>query len=174
MGFSSIQKTASTGSSAIGALVGANSLQPGIVAFGLESRHWVSVMPPSDPEGDPGSGQGKLFVELGVITDTQYWLGLETWNKGLNLSPENIDPWNQGQTFTPAATYAPLGTSWLFCPLDGLCFFIRCQMGFIKVHYFSLLITIFSFFFGFFFVIFCFWTGPHTLATQLTFTSLPS
>ncbi len=28
MGFSSIQKTASTGSSAIGALVGANSLQP--------------------------------------------------------------------------------------------------------------------------------------------------
>jgi len=29
MGFSSIQKTASTGSSATGALVGANSLQPG-------------------------------------------------------------------------------------------------------------------------------------------------
>jgi hypothetical protein len=28
MGFSSIQKTASTGSSATGALVGANSLQP--------------------------------------------------------------------------------------------------------------------------------------------------
>jgi hypothetical protein len=48
-------------------------------------------MAPSEPEGDPGSGQGKLFVELGVVTDTQYRLGLETWNKGLNLSPENID-----------------------------------------------------------------------------------
>ncbi len=63
----------------------------GRVAFALESWHWVWVMAPSEPEGDPGSGQGKLFVELGVVTDTQYPLGLETWSKGLNLSPENID-----------------------------------------------------------------------------------
>ncbi len=48
-------------------------------------------MAPSEPEGDPGSGQGKLFVKLGVVTDTQYRLGLEIWSKGLNLSPENID-----------------------------------------------------------------------------------
>jgi len=34
MGFSSIQKTASTGSSATGALVGANSLQPKQKTFG--------------------------------------------------------------------------------------------------------------------------------------------
>jgi hypothetical protein len=39
----------------------------------------------------PSSGQSKLFVELGVVTDTQHRLGLETWRKGLNLSPENID-----------------------------------------------------------------------------------
>ncbi len=45
----------------------------------------------SDPLGEPGSGQGKLFAELGVVTDTPYRLGLETWRKGLNLSPENID-----------------------------------------------------------------------------------
>jgi len=56
------------------------------VAFVLASRHLVS---------EPGSGQGKLFAELGVVTDTQYRLGLETWRKGLNLSPENIDAWNR-------------------------------------------------------------------------------
>jgi hypothetical protein len=60
-------------------------------------------MAPSEPEGDPGSGQGKLFVELGVVTNTQYRLGLETWNKGLNLSPENIDASNQVQTSMPPA-----------------------------------------------------------------------
>jgi hypothetical protein len=46
-------------------------------------------------------------------------------------------------------------TSWLFYPLDGLCFFIWCQMGFIIVNFFSLLITFFFFFgfvFGYFFL----------------------
>ncbi len=52
-------------------------------------------------KGNPGSRQGKLFVELGVVTDTQYRLGLETSSEGLNLSPENIDAWKQVQTFTP-------------------------------------------------------------------------
>jgi hypothetical protein len=38
-------------------------------------------------------------------------------------------------------------TSWPFCPLDGLRFFIRRRMGFMTVHFF-LLLTIVLFFFG--------------------------
>ncbi len=34
-------------------------------------------------------------------------------------------------------------TSWPFYPLDGLHFFIRCQMGFITIHFFLLLTTFF-------------------------------
>jgi hypothetical protein len=36
-------------------------------------------------------------------------------------------------------------TSWPFCPLDGLHFFIRHQMGFISVHFFLLLTTVLFF-----------------------------
>jgi hypothetical protein len=40
-------------------------------------------------------------------------------------------------------------TSWPFCPLNGLRFFIRCQMGFITIHFFLLLtIVFFILFFG--------------------------
>ncbi len=39
-------------------------------------------------------------------------------------------------------------TSWPFCPLDGLHFFIWHRMGFISVHFF-LLLTIVFYFFGF-------------------------
>jgi len=44
-------------------------------------------------------------------------------------------------------------TSWSFCPLDGLCFFIQHQMQFIIVHLF-LLLTIVLFFFFWFLVVF--------------------
>jgi hypothetical protein len=37
-------------------------------------------------------------------------------------------------------------TSWSFCPLDGLHFFIRRRMGFISIHFFLLLTTVLLFF----------------------------
>jgi hypothetical protein len=95
MGFSSIQKTASTGSSATGALVGVNSLQPEI---------------------------------------------------------------NSHQC-----------TSWPFCPLDGLRFFIRRQMGFITIDFFLLLTTVLFFFFFFFF---CFWSFFLDLTSHVATCSL--
>ncbi len=52
-------------------------------------------------------------------------------------------------------------TSWPFCPLDGLRFFIRRQMGFITVHSFWRMITA-PFFFEFILGYFFSWTWPHT------------
>jgi hypothetical protein len=40
-------------------------------------------------------------------------------------------------------------TSWPFCPLDGLRFFIQRRMGFITVDFFLLLTTVFLFLFLF-------------------------
>jgi hypothetical protein len=60
-------------------------------------------------------------------------------------------------------------TSWLFCPLDGLHFFIQHQMGFIIVHFFLPLIVVL--FFGLFFVTFFLNLISH-IVTLLTF--LPS
>ncbi len=52
-------------------------------------------------------------------------------------------------------------TSWPFCPMDGLRFFIRRRMGLITVDFFLLLTTVL--FFSFFFVLGCFsWTWTHT------------
>jgi len=51
-------------------------------------------------------------------------------------------------------------TSWPFCPLDGLRFFIQRRMGLITVDFFLLLTTVLFFFF---FVLGRFsWTWPHT------------
>jgi hypothetical protein len=62
-------------------------------------------------------------------------------------------------------------TSWPFCPLDGLRFFIRHRMGLIIVDFFLLLTTVL-----FFFCFFCFWSFfldlTSHIATLLTF--LPS
>ncbi len=58
-------------------------------------------------------------------------------------------------------------TSWSFCPLDGLCFFIWRQMGFITIH--SLLTTIL---FLFLFVFYCFFLGTHLKHNY--FTHLPT
>jgi hypothetical protein len=49
-------------------------------------------------------------------------------------------------TNEPVARYSHQCTSWPFCSLDGLRFFIQHQMGFITIHFFSLLITLFYFF----------------------------
>ncbi len=43
-------------------------------------------------------------------------------------------------------------TSWPFCPLDGLHFFIRRRMGFITIHFFLLLTIVLFFSFVFFFL----------------------
>jgi hypothetical protein len=49
-------------------------------------------------------------------------------------------------------------TNWPFCPLDGLHFFIQHKMGFITVHFFSVL-TMVLFLLGFAFN--CFFLGPN-------------
>jgi len=51
MGFSSIQKTASTGSSATVALVGANSLQPSLAGFHHHLGLPAWPFPPRLPSG---------------------------------------------------------------------------------------------------------------------------
>jgi hypothetical protein len=50
-------------------------------------------------------------------------------------------------------------TSWPFCPLDGLHFFIQRRMGFISVHFFLPLTTVLFFFW---FLAVLPWTWPHT------------
>jgi hypothetical protein len=57
-------------------------------------------------------------------------------------------------------------TSWPFCPLDGLRFFIRRRMGLITVDFFLLLTTVLSFSFSFFVLGRFSWTWPHTSAVQ--------
>jgi len=61
------------------------------------------------------------------------------------LAP-NITP-STGCPLWPEWTSNHQCTSWPFCPLDALRFFIRRQMGFIVVHFFLLLTTV-LFFFG--------------------------
>jgi hypothetical protein len=52
-----------------------------------------------------------------------------------------------GLIFWPEWINSHQCTSWPFCPLDGLRFFIRRRMGFITVDFFLLLTTVFLFFF---------------------------
>ncbi len=63
------------------------------------------------------------------------------------------------QVLRPEWTSSHQCTSWPFCPLDALHFFIRRRMGFMTIHFF-LLLTIVLFFFWFL-VVFP-WTWPHT------------
>jgi len=60
-------------------------------------------------------------------------------------------------------------TNWLFYSLDGLCFFIQRQMGFITIHFFLLLNIVF---FLFWFLVVCPINLTSHIATLLTF--LPS
>jgi hypothetical protein len=57
-------------------------------------------------------------------------------------------------------------TNWPFCSLDGLHFFIRHQMGFITVKFFSLLTTTVIFFWGF--VLGCFFLELDLAHSYLT------
>ncbi len=58
-----------------------------------------------------------------------------------------VSDWNR-----PEWTGSHQCTSWPFCSLDGLHFFIRRRMGFISVHFFLLLITVLFFLFLFLFL----------------------
>jgi len=79
-------------------------------------------------------------------------------------------------SWRPEWTTSHQWTSWPFCPLDWLRFFIQCQMGFITVLFFFWLLTIVLFFFSFF-KFFCFATVfPLDLTSHLVtlLTFLPS
>ncbi len=63
-------------------------------------------------------------------------------------------------------------TSWPFCPLDGVHFFIWSQMGFITVHFFLLLTIVF--YFLFFLVLGHFPPGPDLPPCSLSYLLNPA
>jgi hypothetical protein len=66
-----------------------------------------------------------------------------TFLKILKNHTDAGSPWFTSTHLWPEWTSSHQCTSWSFCPLDGLRFFIRHQMGFIAVHFFLLLIITF-------------------------------
>jgi len=111
-----------------------------------------------------------------VLKTTQYQYTCQVWKGNTpyqDLSrKETMVCWKVDSNLTlvciwPKWTSNHQCTSCPFCPLDGLCFFIQCQMGFIIVHFISLLITV-LFLLGF--VLGCFFLGPdltHSYPTHL-------
>jgi hypothetical protein len=63
------------------------------------------------------------FLHGGTFSST--WLTIiDVW---ISVDPSSRGPkWSNNHQCT----------SWLYCPLDGLCFFIQHQMGFITIHFF--------------------------------------
>jgi len=51
----------------------------------------VGLWLPVSQKVTPAVARAIFLSNLESVSDTQYQLGLETWSKGLNLSPENID-----------------------------------------------------------------------------------